>query len=204
MSLVHRLSLVTIDCVWQAESILVGLLAERANFPIDENGTFAYRGRNRFSMWRFRMTPQYNPIKEIERFFGRMSQQLEAVSEEMDSGEQADTWTGLFEPMAIDVVEHDEQFVVTADLPGFETDDLDIRVTNNRLHIEADREELTEEETGRRLRHERRYSSLERSVRLPEDVDAEGVEATMENGVLHVTLPKQHVEEAHHIEITGE
>lgn len=149
------------------------------------------------------MTPQYNPIQEIERFFGRMSQQFESVSEGMDPGEQVDTWTGLFEPMAIDVVEHDEQFVVTADLPGFETDDLDIRVTNNRLHIEADREELTEEETGRHLRHERRYSSLERSVRLPEDVDAEGVEATMKNGVLHVTLPKQHAEEAHHIEITG-
>ena len=147
------------------------------------------------------MAPQYNPLEEIERFFGQMSRQLGTVSDSIESGEEVELWTGMFEPMAIDVVEHDETFVVSADLPGFEKDDIDIRITNSRIHIEASREEQTEAETGRHLRRERRYSSLERSVRLPEEVDAENVEATMENGVVEITLPKLHAEQAHHIDI---
>jgi HSP20 family protein len=86
-------------------------------------------------------------------------------------------------------------------LPGFDRDDVVVRLTDNRLHIEADREAESEEETGRKLRRERHRRSMERSISLPSAVDADGTEATMNRGVLTIHLPKQVSGSGHHIEI---
>lgn len=151
------------------------------------------------------MTAQYNPFKDVERFLNQMSRQLEEASGGLDPEEQVRRWSSGFESMAVDIVEQDDEFVVTADLPGFDRDDVDIRVTENRVHIEADhRDESAEEEDGRHIRHERRHRTVERSMTLPKEVDATEAEATMRHGVLTVTLPKRTVEEAHRIEIGSE
>ena len=151
------------------------------------------------------MTAQYNPFKDVERFLNQMSRQLEEASGGLDPEEQMGRWSPGFESMAVDIVEQDGEFVVAADLPGFDRDDVDIRVTENRVHIEAEhREETAEEEDGRHIRHERRHRSLERSLTLPKEVDAAETEATMKHGVLTVTLPKRTVEDAHRIEIESE
>jgi HSP20 family protein len=106
--------------------------------------------------------------------------------------------------MAIDLVDREDEFVVTVDLPGFERDDVDIRVTDHTLRIEAEHEEVLDEEQERFIRHERHHESTERSVRLPGEVDKEAVAARMKNGVLTVTLPKIEVEDARRIEIEAE
>lgn len=147
------------------------------------------------------MSSRYNPFTEIERFFDQMSRQFEEVSGSLEAGEGVDRWTATLESMAIDVVEQDERFVVTADLPGFEHDDVELRITDTQLHIEAQHSEHVEEEEGRHIRRERRHRSLSRSVELPLAVDVENVEASMKHGVLTITLPKQEVGKAHHIEI---
>ncbi|WP_049937399.1 Hsp20/alpha crystallin family protein [Haloplanus natans] len=108
--------------------------------------------------------------------------------------------TGM-ESMSIDLVEADGEFVVTADLPGFERDEVEIQVTDHTLRIEADREEATEEGEGDYLRRERRQESMHRSIRLPDKIDTESVNARMKNGVLTVTLPRLDTEEARSIEI---
>jgi HSP20 family protein len=105
--------------------------------------------------------------------------------------------------MAIDLVDRDGEFVVTVDLPGFERDDVDIRVTDHTLRIEAEHEAVRDEEGERFIRHERRHKSTDRSVRLPGEVDKQGVAARMRNGVLTITLPKTEAEEARKIEIDG-
>jgi HSP20 family protein len=112
-------------------------------------------------------------------------------------------WASEAEAMAIDLVDRDDEFVATVDLPGFERDDVDIQVTDHTLRIEAEHEEILDEEEERLIRHERRHESTERSIRLPEEVDKEGVNANMKNGVLTVTLPKLETEEARKIEIEG-
>jgi HSP20 family protein len=105
--------------------------------------------------------------------------------------------------MAVDLVERDDTFVVTADLPGFERDDVEVTVTDHTLRIEAGGEttDREEDEEGRYLRQERRHRSVDRSVRLPEEVDTDAATGTMRHGVLTVTLPKLIVEEAHQVEI---
>jgi HSP20 family protein len=143
------------------------------------------------------MSTSGNPFDELERLFERMSRQFDEATGMWN----AETPFGRMESMSIDLVEADGEFVVTADLPGFERDDVDIQVTDHTLRIEAEHEEATEEREADYLRRERRHESMHRSIRLPDDVDKEAVEARMKNGVLTVTLPRLEAEEARSIEI---
>jgi HSP20 family protein len=125
-----------------------------------------------------------NPFDEIERMFDRMSNRLEPFDE------------GAFEgSAAIDVEESDDAYVVTADLPGFDRDDIDVELAGDRLTLSATHTTETEteedEDEGHYLRRERRQQSVSRSVRLPEPVDESATEAEYRNGVLTVTLPKE-------------
>lgn len=151
------------------------------------------------------MTTRINPFTELERFFNQLSEQFDDTSRDFEAVEPFGRLSFRSPPMAVDIVEHDETFVVTADLPGFDSDEVDVQVTDHTLRIDADHEETTEAESeGRYLRRERRRESMRRSVRLPSDVDADSVTATMNNGALTVTLPKETAEEAHEIDIEVE
>jgi HSP20 family protein len=143
------------------------------------------------------MSTSGNPFDELERLFERMSRQFDEATGMWN----AETPFGRMESMSIDLVETDDEFVVTADLPGFERDEVDIQVTDHTLRIEAEHEEATEEHEADYLRRERRHESVHRSIRLPDEVDKEAVEARMKNGVLTVTLPRLEAEEARSIEI---
>lgn len=147
------------------------------------------------------MSTRNNPFEELERLFERMSRQFEESSRRWESEGPFTLWASEFEPMAIDLLEHEEAFVATVDLPGFERDDVSIEVTDHTLQIEAEREESLEEESAQYLRRERHQESARRSIQLPGDVDKENVKATMKNGVLTITLPKLDVEESQKIEI---
>ncbi|CQH43825.1 Hsp20-type molecular chaperone [Halobacterium hubeiense] len=120
-----------------------------------------------------------SPFDELERLLDKMN----------DARERAGG--GL----AVDVEDEDDQFVVTADLPGFEKDDIDVEVRDRTLRIEARHEEETEEGEDNYVRRERSKRSLSRSVTLPEEVDEAGASAAFQNGVLTVELPKVHTSE---------
>ena len=150
------------------------------------------------------MSARNNPFQEIERFFERMSRQFDDASRMWESDGPFARWTSEVGSMAVDLVEHDDEFVVTVDLPGFEREDVTIEVTDQTLRIGAEHEETVDEEDERYLRKERRHTSTKRSIRLPDAVDREAVAARMRNGVLTVTLPRLEVEEAREIEIEDE
>ena len=147
------------------------------------------------------MSERSNPIGELERMFERMSRQFDESSRMWEPESAFSQWMLRFEEMAVDLVEHDDEFVATVDLPGFERDDVEIEVTDHTLRIEAEHEDAMEETEEQYLRRERHHESMRRSIRLPEEVDKEGVKARMKNGVLTITLPRLEVEEARTIEI---
>ncbi len=150
------------------------------------------------------MATPLNPFKEIEQLFNRMSRQFEETSREIDSSEPFGLTLGS-RTMAVDVVEDDESIVVTADIPGFDREDIDIRVTDHTLRIDAEHEETVDEsEDERYLRRERRHRSMSRSIQLPSEVDTGNVEARIKNGVLSITLPKTEPEDAREVEIEVE
>ena len=123
-----------------------------------------------------------NPFEEIEQFFERMSQQFE---------ESAEWPTAMGGRTPVDVLDRDDEYEVTVDLPGFEKEDVEVTLTDDTLRVSASRETETEEEGGDYVRRERQSESVDRSVSLPEPVDQDGVDATLSNGVLTVTLEKQ-------------
>lgn len=151
------------------------------------------------------MATRLNPFEEIEQFFNRMSRQFEETSRGIDSTDPFGRLQLGSGSMAVDVVEGDEEIVVTADLPGFTREEIDVHVTDRTLRIDAEREESIEEgEDERYLRRERRRQSTTRSIQLPTEVDKENVEARMKNGVLSITLPKRAMEDARDVEIEVE
>lgn len=132
------------------------------------------------------MTNPTNPVTELNRFFERMQSDFEEV---------ARSWSGESEfvssSVRVDLEDRDDKFVLTAELPGFEKDDIDVRVTDRTLRLEAEHaEETEEEEEGKYVRRERHRASVVRSISLPETVEADDISATFNNGVLTVQLPK--------------
>ncbi len=92
---------------------------------------------------------------------------------------------------AIDLVEEQDNFVVTCDLPGVNKDDLDISVSGNALTIKGEKKDAREEKEGRYYRRETWSGSFQRTITLPETVDPNRIDAEMKNGVLTLTLPKR-------------
>lgn len=92
--------------------------------------------------------------------------------------------------LALDVYETDDNFVVTAPVAGVKPEDVDITITGNTLTIKGETKAETREEKGNYIYQERRYGSFQRSIALPLDVQQDKCEATFENGVLKLTLPK--------------
>lgn len=145
-----------------------------------------------------------NPFDRLDELFERMSRQFEDAARTWESTDLPTLDTG-FESMVIDIADHDDEFVITVDVPGFTKDEIDVRVADQALRIDAEHEETTEEGDEEYLRKERREKSLHRMVRLPEAIDEGGISATAKNGVLTITVPKSEpMEEAKRIEIEGE
>lgn len=103
----------------------------------------------------------------------------------------------------IDLADQGDAFEVTADLPGFEEDEIDVRVDGETLHVSARSERSSDDQEGDVIRSERRQRSMSRSVTLPAPVEEEGGSAQYRNGVLTVTLPKREESDrgGHHIAI---
>jgi HSP20 family protein len=87
----------------------------------------------------------------------------------------------------MDVSEEENKYAVTLDIPGLAKEDISIKVENGTMKIEGERKE---ERAGKYHLTERTYGRFYRSFALPDDVDAEKIEAKASNGVLEISLPK--------------
>ena len=84
-----------------------------------------------------------------------------------------------------------DKFVLEAELPGFQKEDIDIHVEGNTLTISAQhKEESEEKKEGKFVRRERKYGSFTRSFDIS-DIDQAKINASYDNGILSVELPKQ-------------
>ena len=147
-----------------------------------------------------------NPFEDIERMFDRMSRQLEGVEGDLFDAS-----------VPVDVEDTGDAFVVTADLPGFASSDINVELTGERLTISAERTDETESEfesteedtqTGEPdelprhyVRRERTQRSVSRSIQLPDAVEDDETTASYRNGVLTVTLPKIDDDGGRHIPV---
>ena len=110
----------------------------------------------------------------------------------------------------VNVSETEKDLQVTAELPGVDEKNIDVTVSGDQLTIKGEKKSEVDEkkdEKGRAFRRiERSYGSFERTMALPFDIDPDKVQATFQNGVLTLTLPKPPdvQKKSKKIEITGE
>ncbi len=92
---------------------------------------------------------------------------------------------------AVDVVENKKEIVLQAEIPGMSKEEISVELDGDTLRIsgERQRQQVVEGEQFRRL--ERRYGSFSRVFQLQTEIDADGIAATFENGVLTLRLPKK-------------
>lgn len=104
----------------------------------------------------------------------------------------------------LNVTETDKTFVVTAEIPGMKTEDLDIHVEGDTLTLKGERKPYDAGVEASYHRKERACGTFQRSLTLPGKVDAEQVKATYKNGVLTIALSKEPAAVPKQIAITSE
>ena len=130
---------------------------------------------------------RFEPLRDLEllsnrlnRFFGPSLFQG-VVDEDARFGD----WTP-----AVDVEETDKEYLIKADLPAIQREDVKVRVEEGVLTIEGERKQEKEEKGRKFHRVERSYGKFVRRLTLPTDVDQQKVAADFKEGVLRVHLPK--------------
>jgi HSP20 family protein len=91
---------------------------------------------------------------------------------------------------AVDVADTATSYEITAELPGLDEKNVEVKLSEGTLTIKGEKKEEKEEKKKDYYLSERHYGSFQRSFSVPDGVDAEKIEATFKNGVLTVTLPK--------------
>jgi HSP20 family protein len=104
--------------------------------------------------------------------------------------------------IAFDVIETGDAFVIKAAIPGVDPKDVDISVEDDVLTIKGEFEHKEEANEENYLRRELSYGAFQRQLRLPPTVEAEKAQATFENGMLRLSLPKKPEARTRSIKIT--
>lgn len=105
-----------------------------------------------------------------------------------------DIWDGPQQPASpafkVDISEDENAFHIEAEMPGLKKEDISLGVEEDVLTIKGERKQENEEQDKNYHRIERTYGSFSRSFNLGEMIDQESIDASFENGILHVSLPK--------------
>ena len=102
---------------------------------------------------------------------------------------------------ALDIAERNDAYVVTVEVPGIKPEQLDITLENGALTISGERRFETETKEQQFHRIERRYGAFRRSITLPNRVKADAIDASFEDGVLRVVVPKAEEAKPKRIEV---
>lgn len=144
------------------------------------------------------MMVRWNPIGELDalqrdvnRLFG------EAFAGRRERQEAADA---VWAP-PVNTYEDKDAFIVSCDLPGLKQEDVKLNLDNNTLTVSGTRKLEREESRENYQRIESVFGTFSRSFNLPATVDQEKVQASMENGVLRIRLPKREESKPRQIQI---
>ena len=134
----------------------------------------------------------YNEKEKEMRFLTCRPQSSDALYRFLDEN----VW-----PVALDVIEEKDQYVLKADLPGVAKEDIRVSVENGILTIEGERKSETEDKEKQVHRIERSYGRFTRSLNLGTSIDESKIRAVYKDGVLQLTVPKSEVAKPKSIDI---
>ena len=132
----------------------------------------------------------YDPFRELRQFHGQRNHGWRGFRRWSENPDAA-KWL-----LPLDVTEREEGVIVTASVPGFKPEEIDVTIEDDVLSIHANAQFSEETKDERLLVRERRTGSFHRTIRLPESVDIHEATTNYEHGVLTVTLPKSEEKKA--------
>jgi HSP20 family protein len=130
---------------------------------------------------------RWDPFREFSTLQDRMNR---LFRDSFGEGREDALTTSSFAP-AIDVYEDEHNVTLKIEVPGIDEKDIDVRIENNTLTVNGERNFEKEEKEENFRRVERQYGSFTRSFTLPNTVDAEQVSANYDKGVLKIKLAKR-------------
>ena len=137
---------------------------------------------------------RWDPLRELETLQDRMGQLVGSVRTGDGEGGGLRPWIPQ-----VDIEESEDAWIFEAELPGVRAEDVDVEVRDNELSISGEIKER--ERVGVLRRRTRRTGAFDFQVTLPGPVDAEDIEATLNDGVLTVRVPKSEQARAHRIDV---
>jgi HSP20 family protein len=143
---------------------------------------------------------RWDPFKEFDELQNRLSTLFgRAAARRQDGGNEAMTvaeWSPL-----VDITEDDKEYLIKAELPEVRKEDVKVTVENGVLTITGERKFEKEEKGKKYHRVERAYGNFVRSFALPDDADANKVNAEFKDGVLKVHVTKSEIARPKQIEV---
>jgi HSP20 family protein len=144
-------------------------------------------------------TPErWEPVNELEQMTQRMRQMLEQTFGGFGFPSALLTEASGWSPL-VDIEEQDDAYVLEAELPGVNREDVNIEVVGNELMITGEIKER--ERKGAMRRRTRRTARFAYRVRLPDQVDSSKIDANLDRGVLTVRVPKSEKAKRQKIEV---
>lgn len=140
----------------------------------------------------------YQPYRNVSS----LQDEVERAFRQAFEGRSMASPAGAFSP-ALDVEETEDAFTLHVELPGVNSDDVEVSLEENVLTIAGERRFYDEREAEGFRRIERHFGRFHRSVRLPDRVDPDGVSASYRDGLLTVTVPKAEESRPRRIEVTA-
>ena len=137
----------------------------------------------RHSQWPSQALAQ-DPVKQI---FDRL---FEGTMFRGDSSDESSVVTSQWVPR-VDIKEEVDRFVLYADLPGVDPQDIEVQMENGMLTIKGERHSEDRSETASFSRIERSHGSFHRRFALPDSANPDGITASGDNGVLQIDIPKR-------------
>jgi HSP20 family protein len=125
-------------------------------------------------------------INLLHRDLGQIAGRRFGLNEGAENGSSVADWVP-----AVDIVEEKDRFVMRADVPGVDAEDIDISMENGVLSVSGERRLESDDDTNGVRRIERISGKFFRRFTLPETANAEEISAKSQNGILEVVIPKQ-------------
>jgi len=139
----------------------------------------------------------WNPFHEFENLLERYNR---ASGNSLSSRNNGDLSFADWAP-SVDIDEQEDKYLIKAELPGVDKNDIDVKLDNGMLRLRGEKHTGSETKEGKRHRSERFYGTFARSFTLPEQIDADKVDASYKDGVLTLAIPKKELAKPKSIDI---
>ena len=129
---------------------------------------------------------RFSPNTEMRR----LQREIDSLFDSFFPTTQGNGGEGATWSPRVDLAETDDAYYIHADVPGLRKEDIEINMQDGTLSISGEREVKENEENRRFVRVERTYGRFYRAFSLPQTIDHDGIEASFEDGVLTIVVPK--------------